>query len=349
ALSDFQPTPPVTQPPSLSYHAPLGRDFLELGLPVLADGRTSQRDVLLGGVRVVTDTRSTAKLLAKLQGKIAVIAACVVLFAIPVGQLLVWRVLGVPIRKLVQATRRLADGDFSARTETRRNDEIGELAHSFDTMAESLAVSRQQLRNANDSLEQKVRERTAELATTNGRLRAEMVEKEDFLRAVSHDLNAPLRNIAGMATMIAIKHRESLPEEVADRLQRIQANVDVGSDLLEELLDLSRVKTSPQKRRPVDVGTMLEEMKGAFEFDLKRKGIALTIRRPMPTLVVERNRIRQLFQNLMDNAIKYIGNRTDGRIDIGYEFIDGMHRFHVADNGPGIIPAEQERIFYVFR
>ncbi|MHC4717140.1 MAG: sensor histidine kinase, partial [Planctomycetota bacterium] len=277
------------------------------------------------------------------------VGALVVLLAIPLGQLLVWRVVAAPIRKLLDATRRLAQGDFSARAQTRRNDEIGALASSFDTMAVELHASQEQLRQANESLERKVADRTAELQRANGRLKEEMAEKEDFLRAVSHDLNAPLRNIAGMATMISLRHREDLSEEVIARLQRIQANVDAGTDLLTELLELSRVKTRPQRRRMVDFGRLLENARDTFEYELKAKGIELTIHGPMPTLHVEHNRMRQVFQNLIDNAIKYMGVRADGRIDVSYRFVDDMHEFHVADNGSGIAPEDQERIFYVFR
>src|SRR5205085_1159905 len=94
------------------------------------------------------------------------------------------------------------------------------------------------LADANRGLEEKVRQRTAQVETANRRLRSEIAEKEDFLRAVSHDLNAPLRNIAGMATMLLLKHRETFNEDVIHRLERIQKNVTVETDLIAELLEL---------------------------------------------------------------------------------------------------------------
>jgi two-component system sensor histidine kinase/response regulator len=261
----------------------------------------------------------------------------------------VWRVVVLPIRRLVTATGRLADGDFSVRTDIAGNDELAELAGSFDAMAEKLHASQQALRRANESLEVKVAQRTAELKRANRRLRGEMTEKEEFLRAVSHDLNAPLRNIAGMATMILMKWRDDLPEEVLARLQRIQANIQIETDLLGELLEISRIRSRPQKREWVELGALLAEVRGAFEYELKQRSIALDIDCGMPALHVERNRIRELFQNLIDNAIKYMSPRPDGRIRVGYQLADGMHRFWVADNGPGVAPEERERIFTVFR
>jgi len=347
--ADFEQVRAVTQPPSLSYELRWGDDFLEMGRPVLVPASNAEKDALVGGIRLVLDTRPTAKLLAGLGREVMLTAIVIVLCAVPLGQLLVWRLLGVPIRRLAGATRRLAEGDFAVRLATKRNDELGELAESFDTMAEKLQASRQQLRLANESLGRKVAERTAELERSNRRLREEMSEKEDFLRAVSHDLNAPLRNVAGMATMILIKHRDVLPEEVLGRLQRIQANVDAETNLLNELLELSRIRSRPQKREVVDFGKLFADLEGAFEYDLKQGNITLEVREPMPRLYVERNRMREVFQNLVENAVKYMGDRDDKKIQIHYTQTDGMHQFCVADNGVGVAPEDHERIFYVFR
>ncbi len=337
------------RPVSLSYETRRGGDFLEVGRPVVSPSDGRETDVLVGAVRLVLDTRETAGIITRLRRETTAITAVIVLCVIPLGYLLTWRVMVMPIRRLMKATSQLAEGDFSARVETCRNDEIGELAGSFGIMAEKVRASQRRLRRANESLEQKVADRTCELQRANRRLQEEMSEKEDFLRAVSHDLNAPLRNIAGMATMISMKYREQLPEEVIARLQRIQSNVDAETELIGELLELSRIKTRPEKRRMMDFAPLFQSLAHAFEYDLKARNITLEIDEPMPRLFVERNRMRQVFQNLIDNAIKYMTDRTDGKIRIGYSMVDGMHRFSVADNGLGISPADQERIFNVFR
>jgi signal transduction histidine kinase len=187
------------------------------------------------------------------------------------------------------------------------------------------------------------------LQVTNHRLRQEMAEKEDFLRAVTHDLGAPLRNIGGMAALAMMKYGTQLPEEVRLRLERIQANVEVESSLINELLELSRINSRPQPRQVVDVSSLLDDVQRMFEFELRQKGIELVMQERLPHLYVEKPRIRQVFQNLIDNAIKYMDKPEGGRIEIGYEMVDGMHRFSVADNGPGVPEAERQKIFYVFR
>ncbi len=339
---------PVNRPVSLSYEMPRDDDFLEAGRPIVpCDGK--DKGVLLGAVRLVLDTRETAEILARVRADTMVIAAIIVLCVIPLGHLLTRRMLVMPIRRLMKATRQLAGGDFSAHVETSRNDEIGELAGSFDIMVEKVRDSQKNLRRANESLEQKVTDRTDELERSNRRLTEEISEKEDFLRAVSHDLNAPLRNIAGMASMISVKYREQLPEEVSARLRRIRSNVDAETELISELLELSRIKTRPERRRMVDFNLLFQSLDQAFEYELKTRGITLEIDENMPSLFAEHNRMRQVFQNLIDNAIKYMPDRPDGKIRIGYSPVDGMHCFSVSDNGMGISQADQERIFHVFR
>ena len=269
--------------------------------------------------------------------------------ALPLGYILVWRVILQPLGKLVSAVRRLGRGDREARVALDRHDEIGQLAGAFDGMAGRVQSMQAELLEANEALEQKVAARTRELRVANRRLRTEMSEKEDFLRAVSHDLNAPLRNIAGMVTLIMMKWRDRIPEELLARLQRIQANVDTETELLAELLELSRIRTRPQRRTTVDMVAVIRQVAETFDFELKSHEISLTIVPPMPRLHVEKNRIRQVFQNLIDNAIKYVGRPSGGRIVVAYESIDGFHQFSVADNGPGIAPGQKEKVFQVFQ
>jgi signal transduction histidine kinase len=158
-----------------------------------------------------------------------------------------------------------------------------------------------------------------------------------------------MRNIAGMATMILMKHRDELPEEAVARLQRIQSNVDQQSSLIHELLEISRITSRPEKRSEVDIREMLHSLVGTFEYEIQKRNIELQIEEPMPALWVEKNRIRQVFQNLIDNAIKYMHRETGGRIVVQYRFDGHMHEFEVSDNGPGIPENRREKVFVVFR
>ncbi len=336
-------------PPSISAVNRPTRNLLTLSHPIIAKGVPGHEGQLIGAIRLVLDTSVTTVKLAKLQLHVCLIGATLVIMGLPIGYWLVWRLMVQPINKLVLTTRRFGRGDFEVRSKINRDDEVGELAFAFDTMADEVSSMRAELVIANERLEQKVIERTMELEQSNQQLIDEMAEKEDFLRAVSHDLNAPLRNIGGMATLLMMKWKDQLPEEITARLQRIQSNVDIESDLISDLLELSRIKTMPQQPEMVDMNELVKAMADNFEYELDEKNIALEINGPMPSLYVEKNRIRQVFQNLLDNAIKYMDKSQGGKICIGYRFVDKAHQFYVSDNGPGIASEEQKKIFYVFR
>ena len=291
-----------------------------------------------------------------------------------------------PIRRLVDATRKMAAGRDDFHLDADRSDQIGELSRSFTDMAGRVRRQRQaladanvqlgrsnqqlnlansqlnsanaqlnaangKLSDANRDLEQKVAERTGQLEAANHRLSGEISEKEDFLRAVSHDLNAPLRNIAGMATTLLAKHSAHLDADAQHRLERIQKNVQVETDLIAELLELSRIKTHRGQAERIDTAALVADVAGVFEQDLQSRGIALVVDGPLPPLLAERGRVRQVFQNLIDNAIKYMGERPGEprEIHVAADVGPGEVTFAVRDTGIGIEPDDLDKVFHVFR
>jgi signal transduction histidine kinase len=339
----------VERPVTVASIEYLPGDILYLAQPIVSTSREGQTGKLLGAVRLVQSMRQTAVKLSKAQEQLWIIAAAIVVGAIPLGYMLVWRVILQPLRRLVFVTRSIASGNLSERTHLHRNDEMGKLASAFDAMADQIDATQKELIKANEDIEKKVVEWTSQLEVANRRLKEEIAEKEDFLRAVSHDLNAPLQNIAGMSTMILVKWRDKLPADAINRLERIKANVDNETSMISELLELSRIRSRPQKRDAVDVGKMVAELVGDFEDTLKNRNIELSATDDMPTIWVERNRLRKVFQNLIDNAIKYMHREEGGRIEIGYRRSSDCHEFRVSDNGPGIQPEDQQKIFCIFR
>ncbi|MCJ7544937.1 MAG: HAMP domain-containing histidine kinase [Phycisphaerae bacterium] len=324
-------------------------DMLVVAQPVFVGREGNSPGRLVGAIRLVLNTEDTSAKLAGARRRLLIVAVAITGCTIPLGYLLVWRLVLQPIGRLVAVTRRLADGDLMARVGMRRNDEMGDLASAFDAMAEHVAQARRELLRANEQLERKVEQRTCELAEANRRLTQEAADKEEFLRAVSHDLNAPLRNIAGMASMTLLKDGDHLSGEVHQRLERIRANADAQTAMISDLLELSRIRTRPQKRQTVDIAELLAEQGQHFEFELDSGNTTLEITPPMPQLYVERNRICQVFQNLIDNAIKYMDKPSGGRIVITHRLDGDLHEFRVTDNGPGVPARQQREIFCIFR
>ncbi len=332
--------------------------FLQVTAPVfdsMGDGRGGNTR-LLGYLTVgISQNSEQAQMQRVILISIA-LGCLLVVLSLPLASAMIHRIFQ-PIRQLVAATDRIAAGYYDTRVvATGRKDEIGMLARSFNEMVqrirehrEALKVANEQLAEANRGLEQKVAIRTEELASSNRRLSAEIAEKEDFLRAVSHDLNAPLRNIGGMAAMLLMKHREKFEEDVIHRLERIQKNVQVETDLIAELLELSRIKTRRQKHESVDLDALVRELTDVFDEDLKQRRISLTVEGKLPVMTCERARLRQVFQNLIDNAIKYMGDGPTREIRVSCRDRGDEAEFCVRDTGIGIEPEDLDKVFYVFR
>jgi signal transduction histidine kinase len=370
-------------------------------VPANPDGTGPAR--VLGFVTVCLSQGDHAWRVGQSQLIVVLIGAVSALVSLPLVYMLVHRIFH-PIRALVDATNRIACGDLETEVAIHRPDVIGTLARSFNEMVKKVRRQQQQLAatneqlaaangqleeanaqlaranydlaraneslgEANRGLEEKVRQRTAQVEAANDRLRREVAEKEDFLRAVSHDLNAPLRNIAGMATMLLMKNREKFDEDVIHRLERIQKNVQVETDLIAELLELSRIKTRRQKVERVDVGALVAEVGGLFEDDLRSRQISLILETPLPVVECEPARLRQVFQNLIDNAIKYMGDAggepgadqaaaaaaaaTPGdrprEVRVGCTVRKEGAEFYVRDTGIGIEPEDLDKVFFIFR
>ncbi|MGA3067174.1 MAG: HAMP domain-containing sensor histidine kinase [Tepidisphaeraceae bacterium] len=361
---DHRETPAVAIPPSLERADveslaqvragdwPTVGQYLQVSDPVMdrpkiaPDASAPAR--LLGYVSVGLSPFQAQVQIRRNQLFAGFVGCTMILIGLPLTFLLVHRIFA-PIRQLVWATEQIAAGDLETRVATARLDAIGDLARAFNEMVQTVKHQRLRLEASNDELEQKVAQRTSQLETANKRLSTEIAEKEDFLRAVSHDLNAPLRNIAGMAAMLLMKYRDKFDEDVIHRLERIQKNVEVETDLITELLELSRIKTRRQKMEMVEIGPLVRELEEMFESDLKNGRISLVFDNDFPILNCERARFRQIFQNLIDNAIKYMGDGPQREIHLGCTVRMTEAEFYVRDTGLGIDADDLSKIFFVFR
>ncbi len=328
-----------------------GNEHLCLVSPIFAN----EGHRIVGYIRVgisleqfAYQTRAIAYAAVKVGGALLILSIAMV-------WLLVKRIF-LPIRILVQAARRIAGGDLDTRVETDRPDVIGDLSRAFNEISRTVKQQQQALRTANHQLgeanrdlESKVDQRTVQFETANKRLTVEIAEKEDFLRAVSHDLNAPLRNISGMVTMLLMKKKNALDEDTIHRLDRIKKNVEIETDLINELLELSRIKTRRQAMEKVNIEEMIWDLRGMFENDLKTRQINLIVDTALPNLHAERARVRQIFQNLIDNAIKYMNDDSAREIHIGCQIRLSEAEFYVRDTGLGMDADDASKVFFVFR
>ena len=203
------------------------------------------------------------------------------------------------------------------------------------------------LHEARAALESKVAERTRELASANEALAARNRELEEFVYIASHDLQEPLRTIAGYLQMIERRYAAALGPQgdefirfAIDGSQRMQA-------LIESLLLYSRVATRAHSFESLSLDEPL---------DLALQNLAVRIdetnavieRRPLARVRADRIQMVQLFQNLLSNAIKFAGPRPP-RIHIDSEATDSECTLRVRDEGIGFNPKYADRIFKIFR
>jgi hypothetical protein len=170
-----------------------------------------------------------------------------------------------------------------------------------------------------------------------------------FTYTVSHELRSPLITIQGFAGLI---QEETVnggdPAELRNHVRRIIVAVDTLDALLSDLLKLSRAGKSINTPEPIGFGTIAGEAVASFAHPLAEYGIRVETDPDLPVVNVDRARIREVLANLIENAIKYRGNRPDPFIRIGIDTKGDVPVFFVQDNGIGIEQRYLERIFNLF-
>ncbi len=185
------------------------------------------------------------------------------------------------------------------------------------------------------------------------RLLAEIAAKnqelESFVYTISHDLRAPLVSMDGFYSLLKRESQDQLGEQGQHYLERIRANVAHMNTLVTELLELSRIGRVVGPEEEIDVGVLLREIEEGLVLKLEQEGVEFIVQQPLPAVRGDRGRIRQVFANLIENAVKFRSLERGLRIEVGCEEERGFYRFHVGDNGIGILPQYQEQIFEPFR
>lgn len=226
---------------------------------------------------------------------------------------------------------------------------LRESMRELQAKALELEQRNQEIRALNATLEERVRERTEALERTAAEREKALRDRDDLLRAVTHDLGAPLRNIAGFAGVLERDQALQLGDQGRDRLARILRNTERMSGMLDSLLDLSRIKEERLRKRPVDLADLVRDVEERLSFELRARGMRIEIEGKLPTIVCEPSRLAQVFQNLIDNACKYAGGAENPVAWVGARDVGSHWELWVRDNGPGLASAEVATVFDVFR
>ena len=180
-------------------------------------------------------------------------------------------------------------------------------------------------------------------------LESKNAELERFTYTVSHDLKSPLFTIRGFLGYLEEDAFAGNHERMKSDIQRITDATNKMQQLLNELLELSRVGRMKNESELISFEALVREAVELVQGRIMERGVAIRIDEDMPSVYGDRQRLFEVVQNLVDNAAKFMGDQPDPRIEIGQDGEeDGMPIFHVSDNGIGIPPEHHERIFGLF-
>ena len=222
-------------------------------------------------------------------------------------------------------------------------DATGRLLQWFgtNTDVDELKQAEEKIQQANNELEQRVIIRTAELEAANK-------EMEAFSYSVSHDLRAPLRAVNGFAGIVLNEFGPQLPADALRYLERIRNGAQRMGELIDDLLAFSRL--SRQSMRHGDVDSLKLVQNVLDESASQREGRQIDIQiGELPTCHGDAALLRQVWVNLISNAIKYTGGRESAVVEIGCERKNSENVFFVRDNGTGFDMKYADKLFGVFQ
>ena len=217
----------------------------------------------------------------------------------------------VPLGRIGVTAKKLAKGDFSERISITSNDEIGQLSRAFNEMADELENSEQ--------------------------------IKNDFISSVSHELRTPLTAIKGWSETLEAGYD---PETFRKGMKVITGETKRLEQMVEDLLDFSRIQSGHFTLQPtiIDVIAELEDALLIYNDKAKKENILLSYNEPefMCAVVGDKNRLRQVFINIIDNALKY--TEPGGSIEVVAEKNDSTVKISVSDTGAGIAAEDLPKV-----
>jgi PAS domain S-box-containing protein len=225
--------------------------------------------------------------------------------------------------------------------------QIALIAGSFNDITARKQMEKE-LRKSRDELELRVRERTAELKTYMAKLEQSNQALQDFAYIAAHDMNEPLRKVISFGNVLRQKCGDSLEQSGNDYLNRMLNATERMQSLLKGLLEYSRVTTKVDPFVDVELAKIVGEVLSDLEIRVKRTGAEIRVLE-LPVVKADPTQMRQLLQNLIENALKFHKDGEKPVVEVRSSFADGRLQIMVDDNGIGFEEQYLERIFAPFQ
>lgn len=234
------------------------------------------------------------------------------------------------------------DQNYSVRAETPRSgDEIASLVESFNGMLEQIEQRDAALEESRSVLERRVKERTAELSAANKELEA-------FSYSVAHDLRGPLQQITNIGFILQSRMAEADKRDDSMLVDKIFEGSKRMSQLIDDLLNLSRATSTPLRPRALNLTEMAEKIMCELRAGEPGRHVEISLQKNA-NVVADEGLMSLVLENLLRNAWKYTSKRENALIEFGFRIEGGETVYFVRDNGVGFSPQYTDLLFHPFQ
>ena len=300
-------------------------------------------------ILVEHETKEIFASVAKLKNRILAASIAITALAIIIG-LIISKSISHPISKLSIAVAKVGKGKLNTRLEIKSKDEIGSLAHSFNSMAENLQSTTTSIDNLNTA-NQQLQASQQQLEATNEKLSSSNQQLQEFIYVASHDLREPVRKISSFGQLLTKALAGKLNDDEQENFDYMIDGANRMQQMIEALLAYSRVTTKAYEYEEIDLNEIIEQIR-CFELAVKLEETSgcISVPEPLPIVKGDTAQIRQLLQNLIGNALKYHKKEEVPEITIrAHSQANGTVRIEVEDNGIGIKTEQCENVFTMFK